>query len=203
MERQFAELPFSADNFDCLVGSMRLGQVFTQLGGRRFVGIGTCFEYGLTDGEISYDTPLRPVTTYGLCKASLFRSLSLLFAATSTEFLWCRLFYLYGAGERPWRLVPYIRNQLSAGQPALLGSGNHIRDYMDVRLAAKLIVDQALGPACGEKNICSGTPISVRELAERIADEYQRRDLLVFGARDDSPHDPPVVACRAESGPTS
>jgi len=193
----------SPDNFDCLYGSVRLGQAFTELGGRRFIGIGTCFEYDLTGGEISSETPLKPLTTYGVCKAATFHSLSLLFAANSTEFLWCRLFYLYGVGERSSRLVPYIRDRISAGQPALLGSGTQVRDYLDVQVAAKLIVEQALGAACGEKNICSGAPISVRELAERVADEYQRRDLLVFGAREDSPLDPPVVVCRAEPGRSS
>ena len=39
-------------------------------------------------------------------------------------------------------------------------------------------------------NICSGTPISVRELAEKVADEYGRRDLLVFGARPNSVIEP-------------
>lgn len=190
----------SVDNFECLYGSIRLGQAFTELGGRRFIGIGTCFEYDLTHGEISSATPLKPTTTYGICKAALFHSLSLIFAANSTEFLWCRLFYLYGVGERPSRLVPYIRDRISAGQPALLGSGKQVRDYLDVQVAANLIVEESLGIARGEKNICSGAPISVRELAERIADEYQRRDLLVFGAREDSPLDPPVVVCRDDLG---
>jgi dTDP-6-deoxy-L-talose 4-dehydrogenase (NAD+) len=40
--------------------------------------------------------------------------------------------------------------------------------------------------------------VTVRELAERIADEYGRRDLLRFGARPDNLVDPPcVVGVRA------
>ena len=35
--------------------------------------------------------------------------------------------------------------------------------------------------------------MTVRELAERIADEFGRRDLLRFGARPDNPVDPPCV----------
>ena len=37
------------------------------------------------------------------------------------------------------------------------------------------------------------TPITVRQLAEQIADEYGRRDLLRFGAREDNQVDPPCV----------
>ena len=56
-----------------------------------------------------------------------------------------------------------------------------------------MIVDVALGSRKGPVNICSGKPITVRELAERIADEFGRRDLLRFGARPDNPVDPPCV----------
>jgi dTDP-6-deoxy-L-talose 4-dehydrogenase (NAD+) len=45
----------------------------------------------------------------------------------------------------------------------------------------------------GPVNICSGHGISVRALAESIADEYGRRDLLRFGARPDNLIDPPCV----------
>lgn len=89
--------------------------------------------------------------------------------------------------------MPYIRNQLAAGQIAELGSGTQVRDFLDVFIAAEMIVDVALGGAKGAVNICSGYAVTVRELAEKIADEYGRRDLLDFDARADSPFDPPFV----------
>ena len=45
----------------------------------------------------------------------------------------------------------------------------------------------------GPVNICSGVPITIRALAERIADEYGRRELLRFGARPDNAFDPPHI----------
>jgi len=62
-----------------------------------------------------------------------------------------------------------------------------------VEEAGRMIADVALGHSEGAVNICSGTPVTVRELAESIADEYGRRDLLRFGARPDNPFDPPKV----------
>ena len=56
-----------------------------------------------------------------------------------------------------------------------------------------MIVDAALGTGQGPVNVCSGVPVTVRALAERIADEYGRRDLLQFGARADNLVDPPRV----------
>ena len=91
------------------------------------------------------------------------------------------------------RLVPYLRVRLSAGESVELTSGSQVRDFMDVGQAAQEIVDIGLGNDLGPINICSGVPVTVRALAERIADEYGRRDLLCFGARLDNHVDPPCV----------
>ena len=56
-----------------------------------------------------------------------------------------------------------------------------------------MIVDTALGHVQGPVNICSGVPVTVRELAERIADDYGRRDLLRFGTYPDNLVDPPRI----------
>ncbi len=183
----------STRNLDCVVGTLQLAKGAIDAGVRRFVGIGTCFEYDLTQGTLSVGAPLRPSTPYGGAKAATYLALSRWFAEQRREFAWCRLFYLYGEGEDQRRLVPYLRAQLAAGRPAELASGNQIRDYLDVRQAAQMIVDTALGGEQGAINICSGVPITIRELAEQIADEYGRRDLLKFGACPDPVFDPPCV----------
>jgi dTDP-6-deoxy-L-talose 4-dehydrogenase (NAD+) len=183
----------SPKNSDCVSGTLRLAQAAVAEGVRRFVGIGTCFEYDLSVGHLSETTALKPSTPYAQAKAATFTALSDLFAGRGVEFVWCRLFYLFGEREDPRRLVPYIRAQLAAGAPAELSGGGQIRDYLDVREAGRMIADAAFGTAQGPLNICSGEPITVRTLAERIADEYGRRDLLRFGARRDNPTDPPLV----------
>ena len=183
----------SPKNADCLAGTLRLAQGAIDAGVRRFVGIGTCFEYDLTGGHLSVETPLEPTTPYAHAKADAFAALTRMLPPRDVEFAWCRLFYLYGEGEDARRLVPYLHARLSAGEPAELSSGNQVRDFLDVREAGRMIAGAALGGRQGPINICSGTPITVRALAERIADEYGRRDLLRFGARSDNVVDPPVV----------
>lgn len=189
----------SSKNLDCLTGTLQLAQGAAQAGMRRFIGIGTCFEYDLTRCMLSVQTPLRPLTPYAGAKAAAFMALSQWLPQQGVEFAWCRLFYLYGEGEDERRLVPCLRAKLTAGEPAELTSGAQVRDYLDVRDAGRMIVDSALGVVQGPINICSGIPITVRQLAEQIADEYGRRDLLRFGARADNPIDPPyVVGVRRE-----
>lgn len=181
-------------NIDCLIGSLRLAKGAAKSGVRRLIGIGTCFEYDLAHSVLSVDTPLKPLTVYAACKASLYLALSQWWLPNqSGGFVWCRLFYLFGEGEDERRLVPYIRKQLENGKPAELTSGKQIRDFMDVVDAGRKIAEVALSDRIGPFNISSGVPITVRQLAERIADEYGRRDLLKFDVRPDNHFDPPCV----------
>ncbi|WP_454849415.1 NAD-dependent epimerase/dehydratase family protein [Rhizobium binxianense] len=181
------------ENLDCLAGTLTMARGCAQAGVRRFAGIGTCAEYDFSEGHLSTGTPLRPASIYAGTKAAAFLALSHWLPAAGTDFLWCRIFYLFGEGEDPRRLVPYLRARLAAGERCDLSSGNQIRDFLDVADAAEKIVAAATGDRTGPMNICSGVPITVRQMAEAIADEYGRRDLLNFGARPDNLIDPPCV----------
>lgn len=183
----------SEKNLECLKGSISLTQACKRSKVKRFIGIGTCFEYDLSAGYLSVETPLLPNTLYAVTKASLYTTLSQWLPDNNIEFCWCRLFYLYGENEDERRLVPYLRAKLVAGEIADLTSGEQVRDFLDVGKAGQIIVDTSLGRGNGPVNVCSGLPITVRQLAEKIADEYNARHLLNFGARPDNPIDPPCV----------
>jgi dTDP-6-deoxy-L-talose 4-dehydrogenase (NAD+) len=183
----------SPKNLECLRGTLELALGGMQAGIARFVGVGSCAEYDMREGHLSTQTPLAPTTVYGGAKAATYLALSNCLPKQDIEFVWCRLFYLFGQGEHPARLIPYLHERLTAGQPVDLTSGKQIRDYLDVTIAGEKIAEISLGHACGAVNICSGQPQTVRELAEKIADSYGRRDLLRFGARPDNQFDPPCV----------
>jgi dTDP-6-deoxy-L-talose 4-dehydrogenase (NAD+) len=183
----------SSKNLDCLIGTLNFARGATHAGICRFIGVGTCFEYDLTDKILSTNTQLNPKTIYAATKTSAFLTLSQWFELQRIEFAWCRLFYLYGEGENSRRLVPYLRQQLADGKPAELTSGHQVRDFLEVQKAGEIIVKIAMSSVRGPVNVCSGTPITVRELAEKIAYEYGRQDLLKFGARPDNLVDPPYV----------
>lgn len=184
---------FSPENVNCLIGTLRMAQAAAQVGVKRLVGVGTCFEYAQSDRPLSVDSPLAASSPYAACKAAAYFALTQLLPQYGVQFAWCRLFYLYGEGEDARRLVPAIRKNLSEGRPVELTTGTQVRDFLDVSEAGRQIADVALSDKTGAFNICSGKPVTVRELAESIADEYGRRDLLKFGVRKDNPVDPPHV----------
>jgi len=183
----------SDKNIDCLQGTLSMAKGAEFSGVKRCVGVGTCFEYELTGGLLSVDTPLNPITPYAAAKAAAYLSLSQWLPEKGVEFAWCRLFYLFGEGEDYRRLVPYIKSRLKDNKVAELTSGNQIRDFMNVSDAGRLVSNVALGETTGAINICSGVPITVRQFSENIANAYGRMDLLQFGARPDNFVDPSCV----------
>jgi dTDP-6-deoxy-L-talose 4-dehydrogenase (NAD+) len=180
----------SYKNLDCLSGTIDMAKACVGANVKRFIGIGTCFEYELDNGLLYSKTPLNPKSIYAASKASAYLILKNIFKSSNVSFAWCRLFYLYGEFENENRLVPYIRAQLEGGKFVHLTSGKQVRDFIDVRDAGEQIVSIIRNDAVGPINICSGVPITVRQLAENVADEYKRRDLLKFGTREDNETDP-------------
>jgi len=183
----------SPKNLTCMIGTLRMAEAAAKAAVKRFVGIGTCFEYDLDAGYLKLSTPLRPRSPYASAKAGTYMALLHALPCVGVSFAWCRLFYLYGDGEDSRRLVPYLRNRLAAGETVELTSGRQVRDFLEVADAAKMVADVTLSEAEGAYNICSGQPITVADLAHRIAREYGRLELLKFGAREDNAEDPLCV----------
>jgi dTDP-6-deoxy-L-talose 4-dehydrogenase (NAD+) len=183
----------SPENTRCVEGSVRLASAARAAGIRRFVGVGTCFEYRLPGDRLTADAPVGPATLYAAAKLALYRMLARRFGEGGPELAWARLFYLHGEGEHPARLYPMLHRRLSAGEAVALSSGDKIRDFLDVSDAGAMIADLTGSRQTGVVNICSGRPVTIREIAEGIADLYGRRDLLQFGAGMAHPRDPETV----------
>jgi dTDP-6-deoxy-L-talose 4-dehydrogenase (NAD+) len=181
-------------NIECALGSLALAEGAIRAGVKQFIGVGTCFEYKLPNAAITETAELGPMTLYAAAKLAVQCMLERRFAGSGTAFTWARLFYLFGEGEHPARLFPTLHRKLSSGEPMLLASGDKIRDFLDVAEAAQLIATLAETGQTGVVNICSGHPVTIRQVAEEIADIYGRRDLLEFGTAAVHPRDPEAVA---------
>ena len=181
------------ENAACVAGTFALARGATQAGVRHFIGVGTCMEYRLPSSSLDVDAPLGPSTFYASCKVSAYQMLRAWFAKHGGTFSWCRIFYLLGEGEHPSRLAPYLHQRLAAGEVAKLSAGTQLRDFLDVGEAGAMIADVVDTGQSGAINICSGRQTTIRQFAERIADDYGRRDLLEFGTAEVHPSDPASV----------
>jgi dTDP-6-deoxy-L-talose 4-dehydrogenase (NAD+) len=129
---------------------------------------GTCLEYGLKEGMLKEDSPTAPVTAYGLAKDCLRKFLEHLQKQHPFRLKWLRYFYLHGQGQSTTSLLPMLEAAITRGDKAFsMSGGEQLRDFLPVDLAARQTAAIALQEnAEGIFNICSGKPISVRELVE-------------------------------------
>jgi nucleoside-diphosphate-sugar epimerase len=182
------------ENFEWVQASLALVRAFRGAGGRRFVGAGSCLEYDWNYGYCSEArTPCVPHTVYGTCKHALQLLTSALSADGAITSAWGRIFFLYGPGEHPDRLVASAIRALLAGEPALCSHGNQIRDYLFSGDVANAFVTLLESDVTGPLNIASGQPIALKEIVNRIGHLIGRSDLVRLGAIPEAPTDTPLV----------
>ena len=156
---------------------------------RRFIHTGSCSEYAPAEPghRLTEDDPVGPSSLYGAAKlcASLYGSA--LAAERGISFLNLRLFGVFGEGEAPHRLVPYLIGKLREDQPVDLTAGEQIRDWLYVDDAVGALLLAATSKNIGQPgvyNVCSGQATSVRQIALQVAETMKKPiRLLRFGAR--------------------
>jgi nucleoside-diphosphate-sugar epimerase len=151
---------------------------------KRLVVAGTCLEYGMQSGCLHEDMPPLPSTSYGQAKDALRAQLETLSDAAPFDLRWLRLFYLYGSGQAPSSLYSQFHAAIARGARAFdMSKGDQLRDYMRVEDAAAALVAVARVEAAPRiVNVCSGEPISVRDLVERWRAERGANIALNLGA---------------------
>jgi nucleoside-diphosphate-sugar epimerase len=183
----------SNENLEAMQASVFLALRLAALECRRFVGIGTCFEYAMRRERLSESSPTEPRSVYAASKLAFQLLLQQIAQAAQMHWLWARAFYQFGPYEDPRRLVPTVIRALLAGEPALLTSGEQERDFLHVEDVASAIGTAAQSSLDGIVNIGSGMPVRVAELALTIGAMIGRPDLVRLGARANDPNDPAFV----------
>ena len=90
-------------------------------------------------------------------------------------------------------IIDCLRLAFQFNKQVKLTTGNQIRDYLNITEASQIISKIALSNKVGPINVCSGKSTTVKQLAYKIADLYDKRHLLKFGAQPNNPMDPPRV----------
>ena len=154
---------------EVLPASERFLTAVVQQGVKRVLVTGTCFEYGMQSGALRADLPTKPVTAYAIAKDRLRQALERLQETNGFALQWARLFYLHGPGQSPHALLAQLDAAIDRGDAEFpMSGGEQQRDYLPVQVVAGKLADLIETPSrAGRVNICSGVPISVRDLVER------------------------------------
>jgi nucleoside-diphosphate-sugar epimerase len=186
----------SPENLKWVRASEHLAGEFKRSGGKRIVTAGTCAEYDWSNGYcVEGVTQIKPATPYGEAKHLLHERMDEIFRDSAISSAWGRLFFPFGPGEHPSKLVSSVISALLQGNPAPCSEGSQVRDYLYVEDVAEAFVQLLDSPVTGPVNIGSGIPVSIREIIELIGEKTGRPDLIRYGGISGlGPETPTIVA---------
>lgn len=166
-------------------GSLRVLESAARHGVRRFVHLGSCFEYGSYTNPIAEDATLNPTAIYGVSKAAATLLLRERAHALSIPLIVARPFGTWGPREAAHRLIPQVLSACMNHSPIKLTACEVIRDYTYVEDMAEcilrlLFVDDV--PTGTIVNVGSGRSVVLRDFVLAIARMFDADDLLQFGA---------------------
>jgi nucleoside-diphosphate-sugar epimerase len=111
---------------------------------------------------------------------------------------WGRIFFLYGPGEPPKKLLASVILSLLQGQKAECSHGRQIRDFMYVKDIASAFVALLESNVTGPVNIASGKPITLKDLVSTVGKILGKEDDIIFGAKQAPPNEPPEITASVE-----
>ncbi|SLN75974.1 NAD-dependent epimerase/dehydratase family protein [Ruegeria meonggei] len=184
----------SGANLDWMAATLHLVRKFACMGGQRAVCAGSCAEYDWSVPELTETSPLWPRSLYGAAKAGTGLALCAAGPALGLSIAWARIFFVFGPGEPPGRLLGDLIVNLKAGKPAECTDGRQERDFLHVDDLAFALALLLASEAEGAINVASGHTVAVREVITETARQMGRPDLVRLGKIVRAPDDPDRLA---------
>jgi nucleoside-diphosphate-sugar epimerase len=183
------------ENLDWVGATLALLRAFRGAGGRRAVVAGTCAEYAWDGDEplVEGATPLRPATLYGAAKHAAHVAAEAYARQEGLSLAWGRIFFSFGPGEAPGRLIPAVAAALLRGEEAPVTSGEQVRDFIAVQELADGFGALLDSNVEGAVNVASGRGVPVRDVVAMVGRAAGREELVRYGALPSRPGDPPSV----------
>lgn len=130
-----------------------------------FNGIGTCYEYGLTEGELTEDTIGKPVLPYPKGKKLLYDYLEGLKTEFDFSCKWIRVFYVFGEIYGRKNLYTMLNTAIGEGKETFdMSAGEQIRDFLTPQQIATIITQISVQQKVqGIINCCSGEPVKLKD----------------------------------------
>ena len=153
-----------------------------KLGCSKFVGVGSQAEYGKTHGDIKEDYPAIPLTEYGKSKLKSYITLSNIAEQNNIEFVWARIFSVYGKYDYEKTLIMSAIQNLSNDDNANLTMCEQNWNYLYVNDAARMLL--YLGLKKCEQGIYNLASLDNRKLKDyllELKNIMESKSSLEFG----------------------
>jgi len=139
---------------------------------KKIVGAGTCREYGARQGACIEGERFAPGSYFSWAKQSLGDYFALDCKRREMSFVWFRIFYVYGPGQRAESLVPTLIKAFKANKDPEINNPLAVNDYIYVNDVVNAFIKATEDENChGIFNLGSGKTTSIAEivgLVERV-----------------------------------
>ncbi len=155
---------------------LNLFEELAGLGCKKIICTGSCWEYGQNQGEISEDLPAKSSDAFTAAKNALHCLGREIAKENNMHFIWTRLFYVYGPGQRENSLIPHIIKCVKEGKKPKIKTPSARNDFIYVEDVAKAIV--AILENCNQStvyNIGSGYSTSIQDIIKIIYSELHHQ----------------------------
>ena len=137
---------------------------------RRFICTGSQAEYGITGRIQTEDLSPAPFSAYGAAKTAAMYLTKRRAEQLGLEWIWGRIFSLYGKYEPEHTLVRYVSDSLKNGEDVHVTAALQNWDYLDAGDCAEGLIALGERGKSGEiYNIASGEHRPLREFIEMLA----------------------------------
>ncbi|MGC9968340.1 MAG: NAD(P)-dependent oxidoreductase [Minisyncoccia bacterium] len=140
-----------------------------EAGCKKVVAVGSCWEYGRDSGKIGEDTDPRPTSAFSAAKTALHWLGRETAKEYGMEFVWARIFYVYGPGQKASSLIPHLIADKRVGTLPVVKNPNGGNDFVyvgDVACALRMLIEKKTPH--GIYNIGAGRVTGVREVARAV-----------------------------------
>ena len=170
-------------NLDWLSASFNILKSFQKSKGAKILMAGSVSEYDYSYGYMDEKkTPLNNEFLYGKSKAALYSIAKEFCLRNDINFKWARIFNVYGPNERKERLMPSVITSMLKGEDVKVSTCEKFQDYLHVEDMAKGIVSLFESNVSDAVNICSGKPVQLRAIVEKIAELTDFKGKILWGA---------------------
>lgn len=155
---------------------------------KRIIVTGSCVEYGQVDSNetITEKTPLNPTNIYAATKSASTLISKVCLQENNIEGLILRLFYVYGMGELPPKLIPTLINSALNKQVAEITEGSQTRDFCYVEDVVDAFLHAGLVELPNNSsmilNVGSGREASIAQVADLVMQLIPENGGLKIGA---------------------
>lgn len=141
------------------------------IGIKKIVVSGSRWEYGVSKGVVREDDGLHATSAFFGAKTALHYIGAELAKKNGVDFIWARLFSVYGPGQKPHSLIPHLLERVRANLPPDVRTPRATEDFIyvtDVARALALILEKHKPGQSNTYNIGSGRLSSVKDIVNEI-----------------------------------